>query len=268
MNKVAIQSIPYDNNSSYMRGAAKGPHALQAAFRSTSANYFTQDGHDLEAHETHWYFHPIMDISNTASFEAHEAILNQSQQLLANGYRLISLGGDHSVSFPILKAYGNRFEGLQLLQIDAHGDLYDDFEGNPFSHASPFARIMENGLVASLTQIGNRTLTRHQREQAKRFNVRIIEMKDFDVQKLPTFIGPLYISLDLDALDPAFAPGVAHHEPGGLSTREVLKIIEHISAPVVGADIVELNPDRDIHQMTAMVGAKFLKELLAKVLLS
>jgi arginase family enzyme len=80
------------------------------------------------------------------------------------------------------------------------------------------------------------------------------------------FEGPLYISLDLDALDPAFAPGVSHHEPGGLSVRDVLGIIQNVSGTVVGADIVEYNPTRDINSVTAMVAAKFCKELLARII--
>jgi arginase len=82
----------------------------------------------------------------------------------------------------------------------------------------------------------------------------------------PSFDGPLYVSLDMDVLDPAFAPGVSHHEPGGLSTREVIGLIHGLEATLVGADIVELNPERDVVGMTAMAAAKLLKELAAKML--
>ena len=153
-----------------------------------------------------------------------------------------------------------------MIVLPAHGDLYDSFDGDPYSHASPFARIMENGLSQRLVQIGIRTLNEHQRQQAKLFNVEIIEMKDFDLHKLPIFKKPIYLSLDIDALDPAFAPGVSHQEPGGLSTREVLHIIHSIQVPIVGADIVEYNPKRDLNKMTAMVSAKLLKEIAGKML--
>jgi agmatinase len=177
--------------------------------------------------------------------------------------KLLCLGGDHSISFPIIAAYAKQYSDLQILHIDAHADLYDNFDDNPYSHASPFARIMEAGLAQSLTQVGIRTLNTHQREQAKRFGVHITEMKDFTTACIDALKGPLYISLDLDVLDPAFAPGVSHHEPGGLSTRQLLQLLQNIKVPVVGADIVEYNPTRDVHNMTAMVAYKLLKELIA-----
>jgi agmatinase len=175
----------------------------------------------------------------------------------------MSLGGDHSVSYPIIEAHKPFYPDLHILHFDAHADLYDNFDDNPYSHASPFARIMETGGIASLTQVGIRTLEPHQRAQAKRFGVNQIEMKNFSMDFIRELKGPLYISLDLDALDPAFAPGVSHHEPGGLSTRKMITMIQQIQVPVVGADLVEYNPTRDVKEMTAMVGYKLMKELIA-----
>jgi arginase family enzyme len=117
-----------------------------------------------------------------------------------------------------------------------------------------------------LTQVGIRTLNTHQREQAQKFGVEIIEMKDFKNGQTLDLKGPLYISIDLDGFDPAFAPGVSHHEPGGLSTRAVLNLLQQIQVPIVGMDIVELNPTRDWHGMTAMLAAKLLRESLGLLL--
>ena len=125
---------------------------------------------------------------------------------------------------------------------------------------------MEAGLVQRLVQVGVRTLTPHQQKQAEKFGVEVHEMQTLDLSKIQMFENPLYISLDLDGLDPAFAPGVSHHEPGGLSTREVVDLIQKLKAKVVGADIVEYNPYRDFQNMTAYVAAKLLKEILAKML--
>jgi arginase family enzyme len=158
---------------------------------------------------------------------------------------------------------------VNILHFDAHPDLYDNFEDNPWSHASPFARIMEDGLASRLVQVGIRTLSPHLRKQAHRFGVEIHEMKDLDIKSVgQDFVGPVYISCDLDALDPAFAPGVSHHEPGGLSVRDILGIVQRLPNRIVGADIVEYNPDRDINDMTAMVAAKLLKEIAGKMLLN
>ena len=117
-----------------------------------------------------------------------------------------------------------------------------------------------------LVQVGVRTATSHQREQAKRFGVEMIEMREWRPGRMPRFEGPLYVTLDLDCLDPAFAPGVSHHEPGGFSVREVIGIMQGLDTAPVGADIVELNPRNDPSGVTAMVGAKLLKEILGRML--
>lgn len=166
------------------------------------------------------------------------------------------------MTFPLVRGLHAAGRNLSILHIDAHPDLYDDFEGNPHSHASPFARILENGLAKRLVQIGIRTLNKHQREQAKRFGVEIIEMKYWRDDHKFNFEGPVYVSLDIDAIDPAYAPGVSHHEPGGFTTRQVLHILQTLKAEVVGADLVEFNPDRDPLGITAMLAGKLYKEML------
>lgn len=170
------------------------------------------------------------------------------------------------MAYPIIRAYSAIYPDLTLLHIDAHPDLYDELDGYRFSHACPFARIMEEGLVKRLVQLGIRTMNPHQCQQAQRFGVEVIPMRDYSPTLSLNLQGPLYISLDLDALDPAFAPGVSHHEPGGFSVRDVLTILRRIDVPLVGADIVEYNPVRDHADMTAMVAAKFYKEFVGRLL--
>ena len=185
---------------------------------------------------------------------------------MAEGCRPISLGGDHSITYPIMKAVARKYSELSILHFDAHPDLYHDFRGNPYSRASPFARIMEEKLAKRLVQVGIRTMNAHQREQATRFGVEIIEMKDLDDSLELTFDTPVYVSVDMDALDPAFAPGVSHREPGGLTTRQLIEMLQSINTVVIGADIVEFNPKMDPTGITAVVCAKILKELAAKML--
>ena len=152
-----------------------------------------------------------------------------------------------------------------MLHIDAHPDLYDDFEGDRLSHACPFARIMEEGLARRIVQVGIRAMTGHQREQADRFGVEVIDMRAWYAGARPTIEDPVYISLDLDGIDPAFAPGVSHREPGGLTVREVLDLVQRTKGALLGADVVELNPRRDPEGLTATVAAKLVKELAARV---
>jgi len=256
---IALVGIPFDENSSFMRGPAKAPELIINAIESDSANYYTEDLKDLNEH-------PRVKWCGNASFNTYLGIEDQISQILNAGAIPFSLGGDHSVAYPIMKAMAQQYGQLNILQFDAHGDLYDELDGNRYSHACPFARIMEYGLASSLTQIGIRTMTKHQKEQAERFDVKVHQMKDLDLNLALSFEGPLYITFDLDVLDPAFAPGVSHHEPGGLSTREALSLIQRLQGNIVGCDVVEYNPDRDLNGVTAMVAAKILKEMLAKLL--
>jgi len=197
---------------------------------------------------------------------ARIAIEQGTMALLARGGRPIALGGDHSVTYPVMRALRTKERRLTILHIDAHADLYDNFDGDRFSHACPFARIMEEGLCDRLVQVGIRTLNAQQRDQAARFGVEIINMRAWASGARPVLSGPVYLSFDLDALDPAFAPGVSHWEPGGLTTRDVVGLIQSLSPPVVGADVVELNPARDPSGVTAMVAAKFVKEIASRML--
>lgn len=256
---LAIVGVPYDAQSTYLRGCAEAPELIIEAYHSPSSNYFTELGYDLKDDMA------ISFLGNLPISEYFDIEKGIAEVLRAGG-RTFSIGGDHSITYPIMKAQAQKYDKLSILQLDAHGDLYQDFEGNPYSHACPFARIMEDGLVDRLVQVGNRTLSKHQREQAKRFGVEIIEMKDWRPGQPLDLKGPLYVSLDLDVLDPAFAPGISHYEPGGMSPRDVISIIHQIDVPIVGADIVEYNPTRDINGMTAMVAARFMKEMIGKIL--
>ncbi len=256
--------IPYDANSSFIRGSAKGPEALRAAQDSGSANYYAENGEEIVPGKFFTDLGNIefpIDDPKSAFDSIYEKVLSE----ISAKDHLISIGGDHSVAYPIIDAHTEIYPQLNVLQFDAHPDLYEDFEGNFYSHASPFARLMEQGRLNSLTQVGISTLTSHQKEQAQRYGVKQIEMKDLSNDFIHELQAPLYISLDLDVLDPAYAPGVAHHEPGGMNTRQLIALIQAIDVPIIGADIVELNPDRDINGVTAMVAYKLFKELAGKI---
>ncbi len=156
---------------------------------------------------------------------------------------------------------------LGILHLDAHPDLYDDFQGDRYSHACPFARIMEERLADRLVQVGIRTMTGHQQEQAERFGVEVFDMRRWRDGTPLRFDMPVYLSLDLDAIEPGLAPGVSHREPGGLTVRQVLHIIQSLDAPLAGADVVELNPLNDPSGISAAVAAKLVKEIAARMLM-
>ena len=180
---------------------------------------------------------------------------------MENGHPLICLGGDHAITYPIMRAVRRHHPKLTILHIDAHPDIYHEYQGNPRSHTSSFARIMEEGLADSLIQGRTRTINDHHRDQFKRFGVEVIEAGRWDEALKLEISTPVYISMDIDALDPSCAPGVSHREPGGPSTRQVIDLIHRIDQPIVAADIVEYNPRCDVSNITAIVAAKLLKEI-------
>ena len=258
-----LLGIPLDHNSSFLRGAAQAPPLIREAFHSEHWNKTTETRVDLGAPGI---FEDAGDLAVMESPDAFQRIEDAVAKIIEDGKRPVSLGGDHSITAPILRAIGKRIPAITLVHFDAHPDLYADYEGNPHSHASPFARIMEEQLVHRLIQIGVRTMNTHQNDQAEKYAVRIFEIKDLPDPTHLNLAGPIYVSFDMDALDPAFAPGVSHWEPGGLTTREAISYIHALPGPIIGADLVEFNPVHDPTGLTATVAAKILKELLGKMI--
>ena len=260
---VAMLGVPLDEHSSFLRGAAAGPEHIRSALHSPSSNLCAENGLDLGL-DGRW--RDAGDVGAPERQPSLDEIEGLAGRLLAAGERIVALGGDHSISLPLVRAHARAHGGLTVLHLDAHPDLYDELDGSRVSHACPFARIMEDGLADRMVSLGVRAATPHQRRQAQRFGVESYGPDDDATGVLAGLSAPLYLSLDLDVLDPAFAPGISHYEPGGLSTRQVVGIIHALPCPPVGADIVELNPDRDLHGMTAAVAAKLLKEIVARML--
>lgn len=265
---LALVGVPSDLHSSYLRGAARAPSAIRAALRCESANAWSECGLDLGAEGV---LFDAGDLERAAADDDFDAIEREVGALWERGASVIGLGGDHAVTGPLVRAARPHFERLSVLHFDAHPDTYDDFEGDPRSHASPFARLCEAGAIDRLVQVGIRTANDHLREQARRFGIEVIEMRHWERTAELRFEGPLYVSFDLDVLDPAHAPGVSHWEPGGASTRQVLDLLHRLGdagADVVGGDVVELNPERDPSGRSAMVAARVARELAARALRS
>jgi arginase len=167
-----LLGIPLDVNSSYLRGSAGAPAKIREALRSDASNKWTELGVDLGAAGA---FADAGDLrlrdSREKAADDFAEIARAVGGLLEKGERPVSLGGDHSITYPILKAFGGRYPELTIVHFDAHPDLYEEFEGSRMSHACPFARIMEERLAKRLVQVGIRTMNGHQSEQAARFGV-------------------------------------------------------------------------------------------------
>lgn len=255
--RAVVLGLPTYRNSSYIQAPLDAPARIAAALTREESNSWTETGMDLSCPGT---LACLGDLTLDTPDE-FERIRAASAILFGAARRPVFLGGDHSVTYPILAGLHERLGPVDVVHIDAHPDLYDDYEGNPMSHASPFARALERGFIRTLHQFGIRTLNAHQREQIARFGVRCHEMRDRAAWPALEAAGPVYVTIDLDGLDPACAPGVSHWEPGGLTVRETLDILLAIQAPVVGGDVVEYNSARDPSGITAIVAAKLAGEI-------
>lgn len=260
-----LLGVPYDGSSSWRRGPALAPAAIRRALVHPSSNSFTEEGLDITAAGVLADAGDVTWPDDADGVGVRTAIETAMANLLATGATPVVLGGDHSITYPVVRAVAAKHPGLGILHFDAHGDLYDSIDGDRYSHGCPFSRIMEDGLAARLVQVGIRTLTTHQREQAARFGVEIHEMRHWNGPVAFSWKGPLYVSFDLDVFDPAFIAGVNHPEPGGLSVREALTMIQGLAARIVGVDVVELSPPEDPSTRSELVAARVVKELTAAI---
>lgn len=258
---ISLIGLPHDANSSFLRGPAQAPPLIRQALYSPSSHLGTETGFDLGQAG-------VLGEAGDVEFEPGknewQAIERAVARVIAQGSAPLCLGGDHAVTWPVMRAV-KALGQVDLLHFDAHPDLYPELDGSRTSHACPMARIKEEGLVNRLVQVGIRTVNAIQADQAHRLGVEMHLLKDGLPDRL-SFDNPVWISFDLDALDPGFAPGVSHFEPGGLSTRQALDIIQGFEGRLIGADVVEFNPDRDRTGLTAMVAAKLVKELCGRIL--
>ncbi|GBG90544.1 hypothetical protein CBR_g50887 [Chara braunii] len=274
-----LLGVPLGHNSSFLQGPAFAPPRIREAIWCDSTNSTTEAGVELKDPRilTDAGDVPVQELRDCnvddvllmKTISDAVAVVMQEKPL-----RPLVLGGDHSISYPSIRAVTEVLGGpVDILHFDAHPDLYDAFEGNKYSHASSFARIMEEKRAHRLLQVGIRSINKEGRDQAARFNVELFEMRHYTEHRaylenleLGKDCKGVYVSIDVDVLDPSYAPGVSHLEPGGLSFRDVMNVLQSLKGEIVGGDVVEFNPQRDtVDGMTAMVAAKLVRELTAKM---
>jgi arginase len=260
---VALLGFPTDVNAASLRGAVKAPLLIRQELYSEAGNMFSESLLDLKASGE---LEDDGDVALSEDERDVQTIENAIAEQLGRGRKVQSLGGDQSITYPILRAFTRWYPGLSVVHLDARPDLYPSFEGNPFSDASSLARVVETIPVKRLVQIGIRTTSRKQKEMMERYGVSTFYAWSIEQARSALPDGPVYVSMDVGVLDPAFAPGVSHREPGGLSVREALGIIKAIPGFVVGADVVGYNPERDVDGLTALVAAKFARVFIERMI--
>lgn len=254
--------IADDTQSSFLRGPAAAPERIRRAYDGRCYNGSTESGLDLTGSVS-----DLGDLKPGAAWAASAASYRaRVEEILGEDETPFIAGGDHAVSVPVVEAFALLGRPIHVIQVDAHPDLYPDFEGNPDSHACTGARIVEMAHVRSLTQIGIRTTNPEQRRQVERYREKItlLEARELD-GALPAMShiphgADVYLTVDMDGIDPAFAPGVSHPVPGGLSARQVLDLIQRGHWTLAGMDVVEVNPSRDFQDQTSILAARLLHE--------
>ena len=261
--RVVILPVPLDRTTSYIPGTRGGPHEILVA-SSHMELWDEETGTDV--HRVGIFTLPEMEFPFATMEEVMREIRRVAGELVVRGKFPVVLGGEHSITAPIVAAVAATHPGLSVLQIDAHADLRDSFMGTPHNHACAMRRVLE---YARCTQIGIRSLSTEEAAVAPTLPTRIFY--DFNMRQHENWIErvvdslseTVYITIDCDAFDPAIMPAVGTPEPGGLSWHEMLALLRRVidSRRVVGCDIVELCP------MPGNVAPNFLcAKLIYKIL--
>lgn len=273
---LVVLGICWDRSSSYRRGASAAPPMIRAATTGKLYNSFTENMINLKEK---WQIYDAGDIASRV--RELSFITKQIQDLCSrmpqDGRKYLFLGGDHIITYLCAKALvSNDNARWGLLYLDSHPDLYESYEGDLYSHACVVRRIIEEGLIPAqnILEVGIRAPTPEQLAYAQQKDFKIIPTSAIIDRSAPNIakeiidyfsdkIDKLYLSVDLDILDPSVAPGVGNPEAGGLSTRVIIDIIQGISSLDIQAfDIVELCPPYDCSSITAFAAAKIIRETL------
>ena len=271
---VAVVGVPFDAGVSYRSGARFGPAAVRAGSKLLRP-YHPQL--DVEP----WRVHQVADAGDIVCnpFDivgAVNAIDAAARSLADRSERIVAIGGDHTIALPLLRALHHRRGPLALVHFDAHLDTWDTYFGMPYTHGTPFRRAFEEGLLASDRSVhvgirGPLYSTRDLSDDAGMGFAIISTMDvarrgvDDAVARIRDRVGdlPVYLSVDIDVLDPAHAPGTGTPEPGGLTTRELQAILRGLDGlDLAGADVVEVAPPYDHAELTALAAANVVYEYL------
>jgi agmatinase len=270
---IALVGIPYDGGTTYRPGPRFGPRAVReqsAMIRPwnpvLNLNPFAK-----------WRIADCGDLSiNPLSIDdTFKRITSQLHDVLATGARTACVGGDHSILLPILRAIHKRFGKVALVQLDAHNDTWSGYFGSPHSHGTPVRRAVEEGLLlpGQTLQVGLRgqVYSKDDFDFGREHGFRVITSEEFHRGGIPLVKRalkklkdvPVYITLDIDVVDPAFAPGTGTPQVGGLSSVQILELVRSLKGlNIMGCDLVEVSPPYDNGSITSLLAANLLYELL------
>jgi len=272
---VAIVGVPFDTGVSYRPGARFGPIAVRQASRLLRGYH---PGLDVMPFTTQ----QVVDAGDIACtpFDIAEAISQieaGAKDLLRFATKIVTIGGDHTIALPLMRALHEVHGPMALLHFDAHLDTWDAYFGAAYTHGTPFRRAWEEGLLLEATSmhVGTRgpIFTPQDLVDDAGFGFKIISSMELaetgvatSIERIKERVGgsPLYVSIDIDVLDPAFAPGTGTPEAGGLTSRELLQILRGLrDTNIVGADVVEVAPAYDHAELTAIAASHVTYEFVS-----
>lgn len=272
---VAVVGVPFDSGVSYRPGARFGPSAVREASRLLRP------------------YNPGLDVSPFAAVqvadagdvacnpfdirEAVDSVEEAASGLMEGGTRLVTVGGDHTIALPLLRANARRHGPVALLHFDAHLDTWDTYFGAEYTHGTPFRRAVEEGILdtEALCHVGTRgpLYGKKDLEDDRRMGFGIVTSADVLRRGVDEVVGalrerigdrPLYVSVDIDVLDPAHAPGTGTPEAGGLTSRELLEILRGLAGcDLIGADVVEVSPAYDHAEITSVAASHVAYDLIS-----
>ncbi len=271
---VAVLGVPFDSGVSYRPGARFGPAAVRAGSKLLRPFH---PALDVEP----WNTLQVADAGDAAvnPFDLLEAVAQieaAAEETYARADRLVTIGGDHTIALPLLRALHRRHGPIAIVHFDAHLDTWDTYFGAPYTHGTPFRRASEEGLLAMdrAAHVGTRgpLYARTDLVEDRRLGFATVSTEDIAkrgvdeaIDRIRDRVGdlPVYLSVDIDVLDPAHAPGTGTPEPGGLTTRELQLILRGLTdLPLVGADVVEVSPAYDHAELTSLAAANVVYEFL------
>jgi agmatinase len=251
--KIVILPIPFDLTSTYRRGSKRGPEALIEASRNLEL-------YDIET-DSDPYLQGIITAPPIQA-KTSRAMIAKAYKMttiyLNEGRFVVALGGEHTISYGVIKAHKDYYPKLTVVHLDAHADLAESYENNPWSHASVMARVRE--LDVPMISIGVRSMSRKEKEKCD--HPLFIAVTDKVETVLNAIQGPIYLTFDLDVFDSSLMPSTGTPEPGGLDWPTALRVLKIIAKNLVGFDIVELCPNRE-NPAPDYLAAKLLYKILA-----
>ncbi|MDD2510899.1 MAG: agmatinase [Syntrophomonas sp.] len=257
-----IIGLPLDSTTSFRPGTRLAPYRIREISEAVEeySVYLDKSLDEIDFYDAGDVIIPFGNVPR--SLENIKAV---ARYFLEREKKLFSIGGEHLVSLPLIKAYHDFYPDMVVIQMDAHADLRADYLGEKLSHASVMRRVLETIGTRKLFQLGIRSATREELDFARQHSQLYLDQFLTAVEDMKEKIGqrPVYISLDIDVLDPAFAPGTGTPEAGGFSSRDLLQMLHELrELDIVGFDLVEISPPCEQGDNTSILGAKILREAL------